>query len=70
MVGNDRQHRAEDLLLRNSHVATDVREDRRPRIEADLKVVGPPWPADDKLGAFLQADADHGLDALELAIGP
>src|SRR3954447_14762897 len=31
-----------------------------------LKVVGPPRPANDKLGAFLQADADHGLDTLEL----
>jgi hypothetical protein len=36
------------------------------RIEANLKVVGPPRPADDKLGAFLQTDTDHGLHALEL----
>src|SRR3954447_21050091 len=66
IVWNDRQHRAEDLLLSYPHVATDVREDRRPRIEAELKIAGPPRPANDKLGAFLQADVDHGLDTLEL----
>ena len=44
----------------------DVREDRRPRKEADLKVVGPPRPAADKLRALLETDADHRLDALEL----
>src|SRR3954451_865649 len=66
VVRNDRQHRTEDLLLRYPHVATDVREDRRPRKEADLKVVRAPWPADDELGAFLQSNTDHTLDALAL----
>src|SRR5579862_4866511 len=66
IVGNDRQHRAENLLLRNLHVATDGRENSWPRIEADFQVIGPSWPADDELGTFLQSGADHRLDALEL----
>src|SRR5688572_17014067 len=67
LVGDDREHRAEDLFLRDRHAVLHSSEDRRPHVVAArrraLRVLG---ASHEKLGTFLYPLLDVGAHALEL----
>ncbi len=65
-VGNDRQHRPEDLLARDGHVIADVGEQRRPHKPA----VEPARPtlAAGKQRALVDTDTDISLNAIPLLL--
>src|SRR4051812_6163652 len=55
LVGHDRQHRAEDLLLGDRHLRRDLAEDGRPHEVAALGALGRLLAAGHDLGALLDA---------------
>ena len=67
--GDDREHRAEDLLLRDAHVVVDAGEHRRLHVPALVEPGGATVAADDDLGALFLAERDVLLDPLLLALG-
>src|SRR5205807_3402759 len=67
-VRNDREHRTEDLFLRDPHAVVDVHEERRLDVPALLHR-GRSSAAAGDLRAFLLAGADVALDAITLARG-
>ena len=64
--GDHRQHRSEDLLLRDAHGVVDVGEHRGAHVPAAVEPVGHAVAADDDAGALLLAEGDVLLDALLL----
>lgn len=59
VVGDDREHRSEDLLLADRAQRVHVGEDRRPDVVAGVQPVGPVGAAADQAaGAVLDAPAD------------
>ena len=70
VVGDDAENRPEDLFLGNAHIRAHVGKDGRLHIEPDIQTVRATRSAGQELRAFRNADADHGLDAVELgAVG-
>ena len=69
VVGDERQHRAEDLLLGDRHRVVDVGEQGRLDVPA-LVEAGGTTAADDDGGAFgLAGLGDVALDPVALALG-
>ena len=68
VVGNDREHRPEDLFLRDRHLVVDVREDRRLDVEA-LRKIRRPAAAGDERRAFLFALLDESEHRVALTGG-
>ena len=66
VVGHDRQHRAEDLLLGDRHVRRDVGEDRRLHEEALVEALGGVGAAGEQRGALLIALVDVAPHPLAL----
>ena len=66
VVGDDAKHRAEDLLLGDAHARAHLGKDRRLDVEPDIQTARTALSAGDELRAFRNADADHGLDPVEL----
>ena len=64
--GDDRQHRAEDLLLGDGHVARDVGEDRGPHEVALVEAVGQLGAPREQRGSFVDALLDVAAHPLEL----
>ena len=69
VVGDDRQHRPEDLLLRDRHVVAHVGEDRRLHEVAAVEALGRLRAAGDELRALLDALLDVAAHALALDVG-
>ena len=69
VVRDHREHRAEDLLLRDAHAVVDVGEHRRLHVPALLEPGRTAVAADDDLGAFFLTDGDVLLDPLLLTLG-
>src|SRR3954451_5882170 len=69
VVGDDRQHRPEDLLLGDRHVVGDVGEDRRLDEVALVEPLGRLLAAGDQPRALLDALADVAAHALALDVG-
>ena len=65
---DDREHRTEDLLLRDAHVVGDAGEHRRLHVPALVQAGGAAVAADLDLGAFFLAERDVLLDPLLLAL--
>src|ERR1700722_18333789 len=67
-IGDDTEHRPEDLLARNPHLVGDMREYRRPHEPAALQPVGAPLAAGQQNRAFVYAEADIRLDPFPLLL--
>ena len=68
VVGDDRQHRAEDLLLGDGHRVVDVGEDGRLHVVAGVETLGLAEPAGHDTGALVDALLDVALDAVPLGL--
>ena len=66
LVRDDAKDRAEDLLLGDAHVRAHLGKDRRFDVEPGIQTARTARSAGDELRAFRNADADHGLDPVEL----
>jgi hypothetical protein len=66
LVGQDREHRPEDLLARDGHVVGDAGEDRRAHIVAAVEILRTAGAARHQLRALVDAGLDQALDLLEL----
>ena len=66
VIRDDRQHRPENLFLRDRHRRRDLGEHRRSGEKAARHTIRSIRTAADELGAFLQADTDHLLHTVEL----
>src|SRR5665213_3585276 len=61
-IGQDRQHRAEDFLLRDTHVVAHAGEDGRAHEIAAIEMLRPAWAARHQLRALVDAGLDQALD--------
>src|SRR5262249_11848326 len=68
LVGDDGEHRSEDLLAGDGHVVADVGEDRGPDEVALLHALGSAGAAGHELRTFLHALLDEALHLLELRL--
>src|SRR5690606_37509567 len=68
VVGDDRQHRTEDLLAGEGHVVGDVGEHRRLDVVAAVEPLRPAGAARDQGGALVDAAPDEPLDLVELPL--
>ncbi len=69
VVGQDAQHRAEDLFAGDRHVVVDLGEHRRLDVVTGVEPVRPSRSADRHRRAFLDALLDQPLHLLELSLG-
>src|SRR5207248_2667102 len=69
VVGHDRQHRTEDLLLGDRHVGADLGEDGGLDEIALVESLGGVGPAGDELGSLVDPLLDVAPYALTLCVG-
>src|SRR5262249_15977353 len=62
LVGQDREHRPEDLLARDRHVVAHVRENGRPHVVAAREAGGAAPAASHERGALVDPLLDQALD--------
>ena len=67
VVGQDGEHRPEDLLARDGHVVGDVGEHGRTHVIAAVEALRPAGAAGDQRRAFVDALLDQALDLVRTA---
>ena len=68
VVGDDAQHRAEDLFAGDAHVVVDAGEDGRLDEPSPVEADRPAFAADEKLSAFLETQPDVALHPVPLLL--
>src|SRR5690606_23166513 len=66
LIGEDRQHRPENLLALDPHAGLDVAEHGGPHIVAAIQVLRPAEATRHQRGSLLDAALDQALDLVEL----